>query len=113
MKSYTPQNWYDLAKDLHDLILADISNVSSDALPETYPKLVVMYEFFRLVRGEAFHAARPSGLGEFQKEIYKMEDDLAEHLKQLEKRLDVGDSRTSYHLDLMKESFSLKYFNHE
>jgi hypothetical protein len=42
-----------------------------------------------------------------------MEDDLAERLKQMEKQLDAGDSRTSYHLDLMKKSFSLKYFNHE
>jgi hypothetical protein len=52
MKSYTPQNWYDLAKDLYELILADIGNASLDTLPEVHPKLVVMYEFFRLIRGE-------------------------------------------------------------
>lgn len=113
MKSYSPQNWYDLAKDLYDLILTEINNVSSDTLPEVYPKLVVMYEFFRLVRGEAFHHARPAGIREFQKEIYKMEDNLAECLKQLESKLDAGDSKISYYLDLMKKSFSLKYFNHE
>jgi predicted nucleotidyltransferase component of viral defense system len=113
MKSYSPQNWYDLAKDLCELILAEIDNVSSDALSEVYPKLVVMYEFFRLVRGEAFHSAHPAGIGEFQKEIYKMEDNLAERLKQLERKLDAKDSKTSYHLDLMKKSFNLKYFNHE
>jgi predicted alternative tryptophan synthase beta-subunit len=113
MKSYNPQNWYNLTKDLYELILAEIDNVSSDTLQETYPKLVVMYEFFRLVRGEAFHSARPSDIGEFQKEIYKMEDSLAERLKQLERKLDTKDSKTSYHLDLIKKSFSLRYFNHE
>lgn len=113
MKSHTSQSWYDLTKDLYELIVTDIDSVSPDSLPEVYPKLVVMYEFFRLVRGEAFHSARPPGTSEFQKEIYKMESDLTERLKELEKQLDAGDSKTSYHLDVMKKSFSLKYFNPE
>lgn len=113
MKSYSPKNWYDLAKDLYELILTEINNVSSETLPEIYPKLVVMYEFFRLVRGEAFQSARPPGIGEFQREIYKMEDDLAERLKQLENKLDAKDSKTLYYLDLMKKLFSLSYFNHQ
>lgn len=103
MKLYSPQKWYGLAKDLYELILGDINNVSTDALPETYPKLVIMYEFFRLVRGEAFDTVRPLGVGKFQKEIYRMEDDLAERLKQLEKKLSAEDGQTSYHLDLMKK----------
>ncbi|GEM_PF-4897551 len=113
MKSRNPQSWYDLAKDLHELIIADIENVTADSLPEIYPKLVIMYEFFRLVRGEAFQSARPAGTGEFQDEIYKMEDDLGLRLRQLEKKLKVEDGKTAYNLDLMKKSFSLKYFNHE
>ena len=113
MKSYNQQNWYGLAKDLYELILTEINNVSSEVLPEVYPRLVVMYEFFRLVRGETFYSARPAGIGQFQKEICKMEDNLTGRLKQLEKKLDAKDSRTLHHLDLMKKSFSLKHFNHE
>lgn len=113
MRSYSPQNWYDLAKDLYELIVADISNTSADSLSETYPKLIVMHEFFRLVRGEAFYSARPVGIGEFQKEIYKMENNLAERLKMLEKKLGAEDGETLHHLNVMKKSFSLKHFNHE
>ena len=106
-----PEEWYELAEKLHDLILNDIENTSSESLPEVYPKLVIMYEFFRLIRGEAFHSSRPSGISTFQKEIYKMEDNLAKRLKNLEKRLDTDDSRTSHCLNLMKKSFNLNYFN--
>ena len=112
MKSYDPQGWYNLAKDLYELILTEINNVSGNdfLLPEIYPKLVVMYEFFRLVRGEAFDSLRPYGISEFQTEIYKMENDLANRLKQLAGKLNPDDERTLYYLDLMKKSFSLKYF---
>lgn len=107
MKSYAPKDWYNLADDLHRLILSEINNVSVDSLPEVYPKLAVMYEFFRLVRGEAFHSARPAGVGEFQEQIYKMENDLLDRLKVLGKKLDANDGKTKYYLDLMKKSFDL------
>ncbi|MDP3764834.1 MAG: hypothetical protein Q8Q95_04445 [bacterium] len=113
MKSYKPQEWYNLIKDLHGLIIEEINTVFPDTLPELYPKLVAMYEFFRLVRGEAFNYSRPADMGNFQKEIYKMEDELKKHLKQLENKLDVDDEKTSYNLDLMKKMFSLKYFNQD
>ncbi|MEK7565044.1 MAG: hypothetical protein AAB394_03585 [Patescibacteria group bacterium] len=111
MKSYKPQEWYDLTKDLHELIIGELNTISSDTLPELYPKLVVMYEFFRLVRGEAFNSSRPNDISEFQKEIYKMENELKESLKQLENKLSIDDSKISYNLDLMKKAFNLKYFN--
>lgn len=109
MKSYTPENWYNLTADLYQLILAEISNMPVDNLPEVYPKLVVMYEFFRLVRGEAFNSVRPKDIGEFQEKIYKMEDNLFDHLKTLEKGLNPEDDKTKYHLDLMKKSFDLEH----
>lgn len=113
MKSYKPQEWYNLIKDIYEIIIEEINVVSSDTLPELYPKLVVMYEFFRLVRGESFSSYRPADIGDFQKEIYKMEDKLTEHLKQFENKLSIDDSKTSYNLDLMKKMFSLKYFNQD
>jgi hypothetical protein len=112
MKQYTPQDWFNLTKELYDLMVADIEK-SNDTLATTYPKLVVMYEFFRLVRGEAFLSSRPVGIGKFQSEIYAMEDDLAGKLKALEVKLDGKDGEVKYNLDLMKKSFSLRYFNHE
>ncbi len=111
MEEQTPQKWYDLAKKLHELILVDIENTSPEILPEVYPKLVIMCQFFRLVRGEAFHFSRPDGISIFQEKIYKMEDDLTKRLSKLEKQLDVNDSKTAYHLELMKKSFDLNHFN--
>lgn len=108
MKSYASKDWYNLADDLHQLILLEMNDISNDSLPEVYPKLAVMYEFFRLVRGEAFHSVRPAGIVEFQKQIYKMENDLLDHLKTLRKRLDANDGKTKYYLDLMKKSFDLE-----
>jgi len=77
-KSYTPKKWYELAKDLYELIATDINEASTDILPKIYPKLVVMYEFFRLIREQDFHSKCPPDIGEFQKEIYKMEENLAD-----------------------------------
>lgn len=110
MKSYTPENWYNLAADLYQLILEEIGNMPVGNLPEVYPKLVVMYEFFRLIRGEAFSSVRPKGVGEFQEKIYKMEDDLFDHLKTLGKGLNPEDDKTKHYLDLMKKSFDLEHF---
>lgn len=109
-KTYTKENWYDVAKNLYKLIVFEINNVSDIDLPETYPKLVVMYEFFRLFRGEAFYSARPHGIGEYQGEIYKMEDVILAKLKDAKKKLDPADSKTAYHLELMKKSFNLEIY---
>ena len=111
MKQYTPTDWYNLIADLYELILAEISNISVDDLPEIYPKLVVMYEFFRLARGEAFYSVRLAGIDEFQEKIYKMENNLADHFKILAKGLNSEDDKTKHYLDLMKKSFDLKHFN--
>lgn len=108
MELYTSEDWYNLANDLHRIILSEMNNVSDDNLPEVYPKLVVMYEFFRLVRGEAFHSVRPAGIGESQEKIYKMENDLLDRLKILENKLDANDDKAKYYLELMKKSFNLK-----
>lgn len=111
--SLTPQEWYKLAQDLHELITTEIKAASTETLPDRYPKLVVMYEFFRLLRGEDFHLSRPSGISEFQQEIYRMEDDITAKLKTLEAQLDPEDSKTQFNLESMKKSWSLAYFNQQ
>lgn len=106
--TYTPEQWYDLGKSLHELIVSEIESISTQELPQLYPKLIIMYEFFRLVRGEAFYSSRPSGLGDAQHELYQMEDSLARQLKQLREKLDPSDGSVAYYLDLMNKSFRLE-----
>ena len=111
MNTCTPEEWYALAKGVYDIIVRDIQDFSEKDLATQYPKLVVMYEFFRLIRGEAFFSSRPSTMVDYQPELYRMEDDIAKQLMPLEKRLDLRDPATGYALDTMKKSFSLDYFN--
>ncbi len=105
---YTPEQWYSLGKILYEIIRADMESASSEDLPQLYPQLIIMYEFFRLVRGEAFYSTRPSGLGDNQQKLYQMEDDLSRQLKQLRERLNPKDGRTAYYLNLMGKSFDLE-----
>lgn len=109
MIPYTSQAWYNLAKDLYELILAEIQKAEED-LQAAYPKLVIMYEFFRLIRGEAFNVIRPPGVAEFQQKIYQMEDEIASKLEELAQKLDFADSKTKFYLDQMKKSFDAEYF---
>lgn len=106
-KTYDPGQWHALGMDIFNLIMIELDTVSKESLPQVYPKLVIMYEFFRLIRGEAFSGSRPSGLGELQTQLYDMEDTLRERISALEKELDPNDERTIYSLDLMKKSFDL------
>lgn len=108
MKNYTPHEWYEFAKNLHDLIIVELNNASgSEFLSQVYPKLIIMYEFFRLIRGEAFNSSRPYGLGELQKEIYKMEEDISKRLKDVENKLDPNDESAKFSLESMKKLFNL------
>lgn len=103
-----PREWFRFAKDVYVLLSKEMEDaLKSSDLPLMYPKLVVGYEFFRLVRGEAFHAQRPAGLGDHQKEIYRMEEKMWEKLGECRSRLDPADDRTKFHLDEMKKSFAL------
>lgn len=93
------------------MTVSEFDGITPDTLPEAYPRFILMYEFFRLVRGEAFQASRPHGMGQLQKELYAMEDDLAQRLARLEATLDKNDRKTSYHLDTMQQAFRLHRFN--
>ena len=105
---HSPKEWGDLVNNVYTLVLQDIEEASQSGAPEEYwPKLIVGYEFFRLLRGEGFHAARPNDLGETQKEFYKMEDDLVKRLKELSKKLDPNDSKVAFYLDHAKKLFDL------
>lgn len=106
-KTYDPAQWHAFGVDIFNLIMIELDTVSKESLPQVYPKLVIMYEFFRLIRGEAFVTSRPSGLGDAQANLYDMENTLMQRITELEKELDPNDERTLYSLDLMKKSFDL------
>lgn len=107
---YTSEEWADLLNHVYALLVREMEDASkSDSLEALYPSLVAGYEFFRRLRGEGFHAARPNDLGETQKEFYKMEDDLAKRLKELSQKLDPSDSKTKFYLDQAKKLFDVPF----
>jgi hypothetical protein len=101
------QEWYELTKKLYDLIILEMENVPEYELAVSYPKFLIMYEFFRLIRGDSFYSSRPP-MVDLQREIYKMEDDLLKRLKELSKKLDPKDDRLLYYLNLAKKTFDLE-----
>ena len=90
------QKYIELSREIYSLINAELDNVED--LGTIYPKLVIMYEFFRLIRGEAFTNFRePSP--EFQKDLYEMEDKIFQKLKELKKKLPENDSKTKFYFE--------------
>lgn len=79
-----------LAKSIYKLILAELDN--PEDIESVYPKLVIMYEFFRLIRGEAFINYREPTIG-FQKEMYSMEDEILKKLQNIKKQIPRGSDK--------------------
>lgn len=104
-KTYTPEEWYAQAENIYSLISKEIENCDDDSLSGSYPKFIIMYEFFRLLRGEAFYNMRPEVIGTVQSKIYAMEDDILAKIKELKKKIDPTDSKTKFYIDSMKKSF--------
>ena len=97
---YGVEQWQNLARDNYRLIRYEFDKAFED-LKEAeviYPKLVIAYEFFRLIRGELFDDLRPLGLEGHQKEIYRMENILAEQLKVLKSMINIKNQRTKAHI---------------
>ena len=63
---------------------------------KNYSAFVVMYEFYRLWRGEAFYAIRPTDLGDYQNKIYQMEDSLAKKLTEVKEKLKTDSKASIY-----------------
>lgn len=103
----TPEKYINLATELYKLIISEMNKIYSDEdLPQTYPKFVTMYEFFRLIRGESFMNSRPP-IGDKQKDLYKMEDEIAQKLDEIKARIKINDERTKYYIDQAKKDFDV------
>lgn len=102
------EEYYQLVKKVYQLIIDELENSQmpekEQFLHSTYPKLVIMYEFFRLLRGEAFVDVRPH-TPEKQQEFYQMEGTLQNKIKEAASQIDFQKPEAKYQLDEAKKSF--------
>lgn len=93
---YTVEQWYDFALQHYIIIQKEFEAASenSEIANSSYPKLVISCMFFAFLRGEFFSIVRPDGLGEKQKEFYKMETELFQKLEILKAQVNL-DSDTA------------------
>ncbi len=103
----SPEEYFDFATKLYHLIMADLEHTKSKDFSSHYPKLVVMYEFFRLIRGEAFLDLRPIDT-EIQPQLYAMEDGIGKQLETLRQRLNPHDESLRFHIKEMQAYFDIK-----
>lgn len=85
----TAESYYDFATNIYKLIVDEFKQYEAEKtdLNQVYSKLVIMYEFFRLIRGEAFVSQRPP-TPEKQTELYKMEDEIGSKLEEIKTKID-------------------------
>lgn len=106
----TSEEYFDLVGKIHALVITEIklyTYTSKDPV-EMYPKLVIMYEFFRLLRGEAFMDFRPLSSGtNDQKRFYEMEDEIRKALDEVKKKIDFKDIRVQEYIRQMVTPYLL------
>jgi hypothetical protein len=104
----TPEEYLDLVKKIYRLILAEIDKTNkSKNYNEGYYQLVVMFEFFRMLRGEAFLGIRPN-VGEEQANLYKMQDEIGKKIEEIKSNVDFSDERTFIKLNILKDLYFIK-----
>ena len=102
---YTPEEYIDLVSKIHKLITSEMEEVlNTEEIYMVYPKVVNMYEFFRLLRGEAFYKLRPP-TPKKQREFYKMEDEIKKKLDQIKIRLDFNDEKVRFYIDEAQKQY--------
>jgi hypothetical protein len=102
----TQEEYVKLVSDTYSLIVNDIDGMKDQQdLAVVYPKFITMYEFFRLLRGEAFTGHRPH-TPQQQKDFYRMENEIAARLETVRNKLDPSDERVTYYLSEAKKSYT-------
>ncbi len=102
---FSAENYKNFSRQLYDLIKSEFESVSD--LESQYPKFIIMYEFFRMIRGEAFTELREP-TPEFQKELYEMEKELKKITTKLKSELNPKSSKLQTHLDEIKNLLTVK-----
>lgn len=109
-KIISSSDYIKLCNNIFTLIRSQIaffneSPKSSDLAP-IYNNIVIMYEFFRLLRGESFIEVRPI-ISSYQNELYNMEKTIYQDLKDVRNKLDVQDPQVKYYIDKAKQIFDI------
>jgi len=101
----TPEGYEKVITDIYNLILKEIDMAkSSDNLYMIYPKIITMYEFFRLLRGEAFTEHRPHTPSK-QNDFYKMEDEIAKKINELKTNVDFEDEKVKFYITEAQKAY--------
>jgi hypothetical protein len=103
------QQWTQVVEANYDLIKNELAECLSDTthIAQRLPKLIIACEYFRLLRGEAFHSQRPPALSFSNgKTAYQMEDELAQLLSEVAATADHSDPALKYHLQEMAKLFT-------
>ena len=79
--NFSSDEYKKLVLDIYNLIIAEYDR-DVTLTEERYQKLVTMYEFVRLLRGEAFVELHEP-VGDFQNNLYRMEDEIETKLSQM------------------------------
>ena len=95
----------DLVKKIYGLIMAEIDRTEREKnYEEGYFKLVIMSEFFRMLRGEAFLGIRPS-VGDEQKNLYRMQDEIGKRVEEIKEKVDFSNERSGIKLNLFEDLY--------
>lgn len=104
------ESYKNLVDQTYKLIMDEMEYYSSPDrntdLSTMYPKFVVMYQFFRMLRGEAFVDVRPH-TPEFQHEYYDMENKIRQKLEELKSKVDLDSTLTPTRIKEMQDKFNL------
>lgn len=92
------EKYKELCAEIEKLISAELEH--PEDIEASYPKFIIMYEFFCLLRGEAFTAHRDP-TPEFQKELYAIEDKIGKRVLQLKNSIPENSTKAKFHFDNM------------
>jgi hypothetical protein len=103
--------YFRLVEQTYNLISAELDQYlgikDPGILMQVFAKFPIMLEFFRFLRGEAFHDQHePLGLD--QEKVYQMEHTLQEKINKLLSQIDYNDSKAKYFLDQSRGIFDRK-----
>ncbi|MBI4100497.1 hypothetical protein HY439_02040 [Candidatus Microgenomates bacterium] len=114
MDTFSPiseeQKYYELVNAIFKLIKREMDRARQtvpDLLGASYPKFVIMYQFFRMLRGESFWDIRPH-TPQYQKEFYAMENELRMKLEEIRSQLNPEDELINQYIQDAQKQFNIE-----